>query len=170
MVWSMRIACVHVPQLSLQCVTRVEPALRGAALVVAGSPAAGDGAGGRAALTAPVVVAVSRAAWALGVRLGMTAIAARSVASDVRLVHADPSAERELVRAVADALLAIAPTVDVGGRLGVGGAHLAMYVEVPARLRGASFGERVIEMLGALGLTGRVGIADDRFTAWVAAS
>ncbi len=76
----MRIACVHVPQLSLQCVTRVEPALRGAALAVAGSrlaePAAERWA--RLALTAPVVIAVSRAAWSLGVRLGMTAVAARA--------------------------------------------------------------------------------------------
>jgi protein ImuB len=163
----MRIACVHVPQLSLQCVTRVEPALRGAALAIAGAPVAGDG---RPALTAPVVVAVSRAAWALGVRVGMTAIAARGIGRDVRVVHADPNAERELSRALADALLTIAPTVDLGGRLGNGGAHLAVYAEVPGKLRGASFGTRALEVLAALGLTGRVGIADDRFTAWVAAS
>ncbi len=70
---------------------------------------------------------------------------------------------------MADALLTIAPTVDLGGRLGPGGAHLAIYVEVPARLRGSTFGDRALEILQALGLTGRVGIADDRFTAWVAA-
>nr|HEX4318539.1 hypothetical protein [Kofleriaceae bacterium] len=173
----MRIACVHIPQLSLQCVTRVEPSLsphatradgKTAALVVAGS--SGDARAGRAALTAPIVVAVSRAAWALGVRLGMTAVAARGVSNDVRVVHADAGAERELARALADALMAISPTVDIGGRLGAGGAHLAMYLEVPAKLRGASFGDRVVEVIESLGLTGRVGIADDRFTAWVAAS
>jgi protein ImuB len=163
----MRIACVHVPQLSLQCVTRVEPALRGAALAVAGAPAPGEG---RPALTAPVVVAVSRAAWALGVRVGMTAVAARGINRDVRVVHADPNAERELSRALADALLTIAPTVDLGGRLGGGGAHLAIYAEVPGKLRGAAFGTRAQAVLAALGLAGRVGIADDRFTAWVAAS
>jgi protein ImuB len=163
----MRIACVHVPQLSLQCVTRVEPALRGAALAIAGAPAPGEG---RPALTAPVVVAVSRAAWALGVRVGMTAVAARAIGRDVRVVHADPTAERELSRALADALMTIAPTVDLGGRLGNGGAHLAVYAEVPAKLRGAAFGTRAQGVLAALGLTGRIGIADDRFTAWVAAS
>jgi protein ImuB len=116
------------------------------------------------------VVAVSRAAWALGVRVGMTAVAARGIGRDIRVVHADPTAERELSRALADALLTIAPTVDLGGRLGGGGAHLAIYAEVPAKLRGASFGTRAQEVLATLGLTGRIGIADDRFTAWVAAA
>ena len=51
-------------------------------------------------------------------------------------------------------LLGISGVVDVGGRVGAGGAHLAMYCEVPSKTRGASFGDRLIEMLEALGLTG----------------
>ncbi len=122
------------------------------------------------ALHAPVVVACSRAAWALGVRLGMTATAARLVSPEVAIVAVDPASERETVRAIGDAVLGLTPVVDVGGRVGVGGAHLAMYAEVPQKTRGQTFGERVLERLAQLGLTGRVGIADDRFTAWVAAA
>ena len=168
----MRIACVHIPQLSLQCATRVDPSLRGAAVAVVGSGLATgrDRIGLPAALTSPVVLACSRAAWGFGVRLGMTATTARGLSPSLRLVTAEPQLERETVRAIADALLGASPTVDVGGRLGAGGAHLAMYAEVPAKTRGASFGERVREVLEALGLVGRVGIADDRFTAWVAAA
>lgn len=169
----MRIACVHIPQLSLQCATRVDPSLRGAAVAVVGSGLATgrDRLGLPAALTTPVVLACSRAAWGLGVRVGMTATTARALhPGELRLVTAEPHLERETVRAIAEALLGASPTVDVGGRLGVGGAHLAMYAEVPAKTRGASFGERVREVLEALGLVGRVGIADDRFTAWVAAA
>ncbi len=164
----MRIACIHVPQLSLQCAIRVDPALRGAPLVVVGT-----GVEGRSVLTAPIVVACSRAAWGLGIRLGMTATAARAVAPEVKVVQGDPVIEREAVRAIADALLGVTSAVDLGGRVGsIGsvGAHLAMYAEVPAKTRGTSFGERVLELLEEQGLTGRIGIADDRFTAWVAAS
>src|SRR5690606_16581644 len=78
--------------------------------------------------------------------------------------------ERETVRAIADALLGVARVVDTGGRVGAGGAHLAMYTEVPAKTRGATFGDRLLELLDELGLTARIGIADDRFTAWVAAA
>jgi hypothetical protein len=66
-------------------------------------------------------------------------------------------------------VLAISSIVDVGGRVGPGGAHHAMYAEVQARTRGHAFGERLLELLDGLGLTARIGIADDRFTAWVAA-
>jgi hypothetical protein len=170
----MRIACVHIPQLSLQCATRVDPSLRGAAVAVVGSGSLATGVRERsflpAALTSPVVLACSRAAWGHGVRLGMTAAAARGLSGDLRIVQAEPQLERETVRAIADALLGASPTVDAGGRIGAGGAHLAMYIEVPAKTRGQGFGERVIEILESLGLAGRVGIADDRFTAWVAAA
>jgi protein ImuB len=160
----MRIACIHVPQLSLQCATRIDPTLRGAAIVVVGVLAGLRGAGG------PVVLACSRAAFALGARVGMTGTTARAISSEIAVISADAQTERETVRALADALLAITPVVDVGGRVGAGGAHLAMYCEVPSKTRGTSFGERLIQQLEALGLTGRVGIADDRFTAWVAAA
>jgi hypothetical protein len=138
--------------------------------------------GPRAALYAPVVQACSRAAWALGVRIGMTATAAHGLApGQLRVVVAEPTLERETVRAIADALLGAGPAsaggaagaatlVDAGGRVGAGGAHLAVYCSVPSKMRGTSFGEHVIELLDTMGLAARVGIADDRFTAWVAAT
>src|SRR6185436_6325849 len=167
----MRIACVHVPQFALQCVTRIDPSLRGAAVAVVGSGLdPGAGMATRTALHSPVVVACSRAAWALGVRVGMTAPAARNASPEVRVLSSDAQLERDTVRAIADALLGISPVVDVGGRLGPGSAHLAMYCEVPSRTRGCSFGDRLLDRLAAIGVSCRIGIADDRFTAWVAAS
>jgi hypothetical protein len=167
----MRIACIHIPQYALQCATRLDPSLRGAAIAMASaSDSTARGGSGVGVLHAPVIVACSRAAWALGVRLGMTATAARSTAPDVSVVSVDAASERETVRAIADGVLGLTPIVDAGGRVGAGGAHLAMYAEVPQKTRGSTFGERVIERLSQLGLTGRVGIADDRFTAWVAAA
>ena len=169
----MRIACVHVPQFALQCLSRVDPALRGAAVAVVGAgsePAPGTRAS--AALHSPIVLACSRAAWTLGVRIGMTASAARFVSSEVHIVTADPQLERETVRALADAMLGVSVVVDVGGRVAAGGsgAHLAMYCEVPSKTRGTSFGDRLLALLEDFGITGRIGIADDRFTAWVAAA
>src|SRR5690348_2949389 len=146
----MRIACIHIPQFALQSATRIDPALRGAAVaVVSGSEPGRELAG---VLHAPIVLACSRAAWAQGVRLGMTATAARTRAPDIHIVSADTAAERETVRAIADALLGVSPTVDIGGRVGAGGAHLAMYAEVPVKTRGAAFGERLLELVDDLGL------------------
>lgn len=168
---SMRIACVHVPQLSLQSLSRIDASLRGAAVAVVGAGAEpASGVRPSLALHSPIVLACSRAAWLLGVRLGMTASAARFVASELRVVSADAQREHDTVRAIADALLGLSPVVDIGGRVAERGAHLAMYCEVPSKARGTTFGGRVIELLGAFGITARVGIADDRFTAWVAAA
>jgi len=163
----MRIACIHVPQFALQCATRLDPSLRGAAIAVV---AAEPGRERPGPLHAPLVVACSRAAWAHGVRLGMTAAAARALGGELIVVALEPALEREAMRAIADALLGVTATVDLGGRLGAGGAHLAMYAELPAKTRGQAFGERVLALLDQLGVTGRIGIADDRFTAWVAAA
>lgn len=167
----MRIACVHVPQFALQSLCRIDPSLRGAAVAVVGAgfdPAAGVRA--LPALHSPVVLACSRAAWGAGVRLGMTAGAARFVSPDLRVVAADAQLERETVRAIADGLLAVSTVVDTGGRVGAGGAHLAVYCEVPSKTRGTTFGDRLLDVLDTFGLAARIGIADDRFTAWVAAA
>jgi hypothetical protein len=188
----MRIACLHIPQFALQCVTRTDPSLRGAAVVVVGAatdPKRSDSKLGRLASISgsgsgsvsgsvsvsggPIVQACSRAAWALGARVGMTGTAVRAIdpsGAQLKVISADAQLERETIRAIADVVLGISGVVDVGGRIGAGAAHLAMYCEVPSKTRGASFGDRLIEKLEALGLTGRIGIADDRFTAWVAAS
>lgn len=164
----MRIACIHIPQFALQCASRLDPALRGAPVVVVGGHEPGRDRSGP--LHTPVVMACSRAAWALGVRLGMTAAAARGRSPELTIVTADPALERETVRAIGDAALGVCEAVDLGGRVGAGGAHLAMYCGVPVKTRGTTFGDRLLSMLEELGLTGRIGIADDRFTAWVAAA
>jgi len=164
----MRIACIHIPQFALQCASRLDPALRGAPVVVVGGHEPGRERSG--ALHTPVVMACSRAAWAHGVRLGMTASSARARSPELTIVTADAGHERETVRAIADAALALCEVVDLGGRVGAGGAHLAMYCAVPAKTRGQAFGDKLLAMLEDLGLTGRIGIADDRFTAWVAAA
>jgi hypothetical protein len=167
----MRIACIHVPQFALQCLSRIDPSLREAAVAVVGAgvdPAAGVRPS--LALHSPIVLACSRAAWALGIRIGMTASAARHVSPDVRVVAADPQLERETIRAIADALLAVSAVVDTGGRVASGGTHLAMYCELPSKTRGTTFGDRLLALLDAFGLAVRIGVADDRFTAWVAAA
>jgi nucleotidyltransferase/DNA polymerase involved in DNA repair len=170
----MRIACLHIPQFALQCVTRSDPSLRGAPVVVVGSELGSSQFGRSGARAgAPVVQACSRAAWLAGVRVGLSGTAARAMAPDLVVVPMESQRERDTVRAIADAVLAPpfgSAVVDVGGRSGAGGAHLAMYCEVPSKMRGTTYGERLLEKLEALGLTGRIGIADDRFTAWVAAS
>ena len=166
----MRIACLHIPQFALQSLTRLDPSLRGAPVAVVGAGLDASGTTTRFALHSPVVQACSRAAWTMGVRLGMTAMQARTLSAELRVAGADAQTERETVRAIADVVLCSSATVDLGGRVGAGGAHLAMYCEVPSKTRGLAFGEKLVELLGELGLTARVGIADDRFTAWVAAT
>jgi len=99
----------------------------------------------------------------------MPAPAAHALSPDLIVAPADATSERELVRALADVVLALSPVVDVGRRVGANETHLALYAEVPSKMRGSSFGERVLERLSAINVTARVGIADDRFTAWVAA-
>src|SRR5687768_11892176 len=125
----MRIACLHVPQFALQCVTRADATLRGAPIVVVGTDVSRASHG-------PVVQACSRAAWGLGARVGMSATAARSLAPELVVVTADAQRERETVRAIADVLLGLTPVVDVGGRHG---ASMALYMEVPGKTRGSAF-------------------------------
>ena len=154
----MRIASIHLPSFSLQAAIAAAPerialAARPVAVVDAASP---------------VVTACSRAAWARGVRPGMVAAVARSHADDLVTLVRDPAGEAELLRSRADELLAMCPVVDLGGE--PRGQHHAMYVEVPAGKRGASFGAKLVELFRERGLHVRVGIADDRFTAAVAAA
>src|SRR6185312_4985430 len=108
----MRIACIHIPQFALQCASRLEPALRGAPVVVVGGHEPGRERTGP--LHTPVVMACSRAAWALGVRLGMTASSARARSPELTIVTADAAHERETVRAIADAVLDVGEVVDLG--------------------------------------------------------
>jgi protein ImuB len=153
----MRIACIHLPAFPLQVLVRPAPHRRGEMIAVVA----------RAGL-APAVVACSRAARAAGVAVGMAAATARELAPAVEIVTADPAAERAAARAIAEALLAISPRVDPGAS--PDGAHHAIFCEVPARTRGAAFGARALALLETMGVSGRVGIADDRFAARVAAT
>ncbi len=160
----MRIACIYLPSLPLQVHLRGAPAQIGAPVAVVASPRAGALA---ALVSSPVVVARSRAAAAAGVRLGISALIAREAAPGLVVTAGDRAAEDAALRAVADALGAVTDGVDLGGA--IGGQH-AIYAAVPPRVRGTTFGARVLAVLEAQGLRARVGIADDRFTAWVAAS
>src|SRR5688500_1732022 len=153
----MRIACLYLPSLPLQAFLRGAPRWLGApvALVAAGPR------------SAPTVVAVSRAAWTLGVRPGISAVAAHELAPGLLVEPTDHRAVRATLRALADSLLAISDVIDLGEPAG---AHHAIYIKVPPRTRGASFGTRLLDLASAQGLRARVGIADDRFTAYIAAS
>lgn len=153
----MRIASIHIPSFPLQAAIQGPEQRRLAHAPVAILHA-----------TAPVVTACSRAAWALGVRPGMAAAVARGHAPDLVIKVRVPAREAELVRALADRLLALSPHIDLGGA--PAGLHHALFVEVPAGKRGATFGARLVEACQELGLHVRVGIADDRFTASVAAT
>ncbi|MBK9030620.1 MAG: hypothetical protein IPL61_04650 [Myxococcales bacterium] len=119
-------------------------------------------------VASPVVTACSRAAWVRGVRPGMVASVARGHAPELVTLVRDLAGELELLRALGDRLLGLAPVVDLGGP--PRGQHHAMVVEVPAGKRGATFGARLVEAFQERGLHVRVGIADDRFTAAIAAS
>lgn len=166
----MRIACLYLPGFLLQVHVRDAPYLVGTAFAVLEER---DGGVAR-------IVACSRHAREAGVRIGMTATQARAVAADVKLVDAAPARYREAMRGLGEALLSLSLTVDVE-QLGLA------YLLVPPshqdgprttgtgatgaaarRSGGARFGEKVLEATARQGLRGRVGIADDRFTAWAA--
>jgi hypothetical protein len=155
----MRTACVYIPSFPLQAALVGHRDLTdGGAVAVVVQPQVGS----------PVVVACSRAAWNLGVRPGMSATVARTAAPELDCVIADVAAERALLKAVAEATLGISPRVELGGD--PRGQHHVMYVEVPSGRRGSWFGGKLRDLLAIFGLRGRIGIADDRFTAYVAAA
>jgi nucleotidyltransferase/DNA polymerase involved in DNA repair len=153
----MRIAAIYLPQFYLQAQLRIDPALVGRAVAIVGADRG-----------VPTVLGCSRAAHGLGVRVGMPATVARALSEEIELVVASRALAEEAVKAVAETLLGLSPLVDRGGE--VSGSHHTLYAEVPARCRGAAFGQRIAQALGDLDVHARIGIADDRFTAWVAAS
>lgn len=154
----MRIACIYLPSFPLQAHIRQAPHLAGAPVAVTD----GAKAGAR-------VVVCSRAAWADGVRPGMAATTARSIAPHLNVVIADPELYERTLRALAESLLSCSETLELSDA-GAGLApHRAVYLRVPARARGASFGQKLLTQISRQGFRGRVGVADDRFTARVAA-
>ena len=153
----MRILCLYLPALPLQVQVRRAPHLAGAPLgvLLARSTQAQSPSGPAR------IVAVSRAALAAGVRVGMTALQARAAAPEALLVDGAPAAWAEARCALAEALLAFSVTVDISDPSG-------LFAQVPSGVRGATFGEQALEAAAGLGLIARAGIADDRFSAWVA--
>ncbi len=206
----MRIACVYAPHVPLQALVRRRPELRKQPVaVVSGGPAS-------------TVLACSRAAHGLGVRVGMSAITARQRSAEVMVELRDLEAEAQLEAAMVEALYGLSSRVEAEGlrraaqarsaakpavasrsggvqvgklaalalgqaansatattsadRSGATDAHephvpgaSTLFCEVPAGMRGATFGTRVLEVAAVLDVAVRIGIADDRFTAWVAA-
>jgi hypothetical protein len=159
----MRIACIYLPSFPLQAYLRQAPDQVGAPVALIGA---------RLTARAPAaVLACSRAAWHAGVRPGMSAAVARAVAPEALVVANDGERCEQAARAAAESLLAECRAVDPGEPVASpAGAGYAIYAKVPPRCRGTTFGARVLRVLERQGLRGRVGIADDRFTAWVAAS
>ncbi len=138
----MRIACLHLPGFPLQVAVRATPHLMGTAFAVVGS--------GK-------VVAASRRAAEAGVTVGMTAAQARAATVDLSLVPAGRL--EDAMRSLGEAALELSMTVDAES-------PGALYVLVPPRAAG--FGDKLARLAARMGFVGRVGIADNRFTAWAA--
>jgi len=165
----MRIACVYLPSFPVQVHVRRAPHLAGRAFAVADEA------------ERPSVIACSRAAWDQGVRPGMRVTQARHLCADLILRNHDAETHATALEALAETLLSVANPVDIGvnpetatstsaetsARLAR--ANQAVYMRLPPGTRGAAFGDKVLALVSRQGFRGRVGIADDRFTAWVAA-
>ncbi|MBI4511834.1 MAG: DNA polymerase Y family protein [Deltaproteobacteria bacterium] len=147
----MSFACLFLPCFRLQVHVRKAPKLHGTSFAIV------EEMEGKV----PRVTACSRLARDEGVCPGMTATQARAASAAVQVIDGDPAAYRETMQALGEGLLTLSLTVDIE-TLGV--AHV---LEPPKRST-SPFGERILHVAKQIGLHGRVGIADDRFTAWVA--
>jgi protein ImuB len=166
-----RIACLYLPSFPIQIHVRMAPHLAGKAFAVVGEAEIDSGRRNPHA-----VIACSRAAWADGVRPRMTSAQARAIAPDTTFVTADVSLYRHALVAVAENLLGHSVTVDIGSQYESGSdksppprAHCSIYLRLPPRRRAASWGEKLLADVARSGYRARLGIADDRFTAWAAA-
>jgi hypothetical protein len=154
----MRIACLYLPSFPLQAHVRQAPHLVGAPVVVADSGLQGS-----------TVVACSRAAWEEGVRPGMATATARAIVPGLSVVSAEPELYENAMAAVIDSAMSLCEAVDLGSPAERTGTNRVLYLRVPSRMRGDAFGQRLLAQLARQGFRGRVGVADDRFTAHVAA-
>jgi|GEM_PF-2169395 len=157
----MRIACLYLPSYPVQHEVRVASHLAGQSFAVS--------APGRV-LDRSAVVAVSRAAWSNGARVGMTPSQARAADPSVTLLNGAVDVYELGVKALAECLLRVAPIVDIGRTPTTVSQHRMIYLAVPPGVRGKTFGEKVLRIASRQGLRGRVGIADDRFASFVAAA
>jgi protein ImuB len=152
----MRVACLYLPSFPLQTLIRRAPHLAARPLAIAS-----DGC-------SPRLLSVSRAAFDAGIRPGMSPAQARGLAPEL-IVRAEQSLSvSAALDALAESLMVVSPAVDVGD--GSTHPHKAIFVEVPSGSRGATFGDKLLAATKRHGMQARVGIADDRFTAWVAAA
>ncbi|HWN71786.1 MAG TPA: hypothetical protein VNM90_29310 [Haliangium sp.] len=154
----MRIACLYLPSFPLQAHVRQAPHLVGAPVVVADSGLQGS-----------TVVACSRAAWEEGIRPGMPTATARAILPALSVLSAEPELYENALAAVIDSAMSLCEAVDLGSAAERTGTHRVLYLRVPSRMRGDAFGQRLLAQLARQGFRGRVGVADDRFTAHVAA-
>lgn len=162
----MRIACVYLPSFPLQVHVRLAPHRSGTAFAVVHGPRDEEG---ELSFARRRLLVCSKAAWTLGVRRGMSAPQARALAPEVELVPSDPTLYQRALEALAEAFLALSVTVDIGDPKAPPAAHRCIYLRVPTKARGDSFGHKLLAQLDRQGFRARVGIADNRFTAWVAA-
>lgn len=167
----MRIACVYLPSFALQVQVRQAPHRAGSAFAVLHGPRDANGE-----LIGPKrkILVCSKAAWELGLRPNMSATQARALAPDVDLLPSDPTLYQRALEALAESFLALSVTVDIGAPDQKPASaqlvpHISVYLRVPKKARGDDFGHKVLTALDRQGYRGRVGIADNRFTAWVAA-
>lgn len=165
----MRIACVYLPSFALQAHVRQAPHRTGTAFAIIHGPRDNKGE-----LVGPKrkILVCSKAAWEMGLRPGMTATQARALAPETTLLPSDPTHYQRALEALGESFLALSVTVDIGNKE-IGQQelvpHQAIYVRVPKKSRGDSFGHKLLTALDRQGYRGRIGIADNRFTAWVAA-
>ncbi len=151
----MRLACLHLPGFPLQVAVRDRPELAGRAV------AAVD------ATRAPRVVSLSRAALERGVRRGMATGQARLLAPDLELVGAGRDRLRAALRALAEEIAQFSPTLELGGDGPE--PRWDIWLEVPPAQRPRRFARRLVAAARRAGYRARVGVAEDRFTAWAAA-
>lgn len=151
----MRLACLHVPDFPLAAWLRVEPELRGAAVIVA------DGATPRARL-----VAASAAARRRGVGEGMSAAQALAAAGDLTVRVASAEAERAAHAALGDVAYSFSPRVEDGAPgtvwFDAGGLHELHASE-------SELAQAAARRAAACGLDAGVGIAGSKVSAELAA-
>ena len=150
----MRVACVVVPHFQVEVERLDQLALRGRAVVVGGAPE-----------ERREVVDCSPEAMARGVRAGMPLREALSRCAEAAFVEAHPERYRAVTHAMVEALMEISALVEPA-EPGV------VYVEIgsaPAEMEEGVARAIAAAAHRASGLEARVGVADGKFQAYVAA-
>ena len=98
-----RIACIMVADFSIAAIVRSNPALADKVLAI-----------GRSLAPHAELDAVSPRARELGIRAGMTIAQARSISSDLVVVHRSPAAESSAHSALLDAAESVSPVAESG--------------------------------------------------------